>query len=1030
MNLASKQLSESASKETAAKQVICLAVIPKAGFKIDADLVQFPLYWLEIQDMIEREAFIDSPLGQALKNVLIDPLLEELWFSLGGKRKSWITRWTQEGFRWFAERQFLPGVTDNLARTVEEALHLKGLPDSIKVASGSGFLFAFRSEADQQEIEERGTYNFFHPLTDRFKVHDITGLYNRYLGFPAVHLPEHAEYEEIKLDLNDDQLLELSRQRLLALNLKEMQAIKAHYQKPELAKTRKAEGLPAWPTDVELEVIAQTWSEHCKHKIFSARIKHSERTRKGSEKAEIESLYKTFIQGPTYELMKKRKDLLSVFEDNSGVVAWNDSHAVCFKVETHNSPSALEPYGGALTGILGVNRDVLGTGLGAKPIFNTDIFCFAYPSAILARRPKLLPPETIIQGVRRGVEDGGNKSGIPTVNGAVCFHDGYRAKPLVFCGTGGILPLKLPEQTAISRLKSKSAIEKHTESGDLIVMVGGRVGKDGIHGATFSSEALHEGSPVTAVQIGDPFTQKRVLDFVLEARDLGLITGITDNGAGGLSSSVGEMARITNGAELKLDDIPLKYPGLSDYEIVISESQERMTISTSDLKALKNLAEKYSVECTECGTFNSDGYFKISKHGKTVAFLDLDFLHKGVPVLELESEWQEDKRSDSIAAEIEDLKACLLSLLSHPNICSREQIIRQYDHEVQGRSVIKPLMGASQKAPSDAAVISPVLGEKAGLAVSNGLCPALSDHDPHLMALCAVDEAIRNAVCVGADPESLVLLDNFCWPDPVESERNTQGKRKLAQLVMCCRGLADAVRAYSTPLISGKDSMKNDFDDSTIRLSIPPTLLVSAMGRVPDIDAALTMEWKSAGDLIYVLSAASLGFAASTLAEILDWSPASLPDINCINAAHMYREIHNAIKAGLLKSAHDLSEGGLGVALSECCIGSNLGAHILTHRMASAAAACVKESDPLTRELLTRLDFALFAEGPARILVSIAAENQKEFESIFEAFSCIELGRVTQESRLRFTNAQQEEVFNVEVSELLDAWQTLLPFDD
>jgi phosphoribosylformylglycinamidine synthase len=797
-----------------------------------------------------------------------------------------------------------------------------------------------------------------------------------------------------------------------------MRAIKKHFEAEDTRKLRQENKMPVWPTDVELEVIAQTWSEHCKHKIFNAKINHKE---PGKPPAEINSLYKTYIQGPTYELMKKRDDLLSVFEDNSGVVKWNSDWAVCFKVETHNSPSALEPYGGALTGILGVNRDVLGTGLGAKPIFNTDIFCFAYPSSLLAQRPKLLPPETIIQGVRRGVQDGGNKSGIPTVNGAIYFHDGYRAKPLVFCGTGGILPIKVA---------GVSGIDKHTQSGETIVMVGGRVGKDGIHGATFSSEALHEGSPVTAVQIGDPFTQKRVLDFVLEARDRGLITGITDNGAGGLSSSVGEMARITNGAVLELDHIPLKYPGLSDYEIVISESQERMTISTKDFAALKQLADKFNVECTDVGTFTTDGFFKVTRERKAVALLDLKFLHKGVPTLELESEWSKSPRANKAAlAPVDDLKTALLELLSHPNVCSREQVIRQYDHEVQGSSVVKPLMGPNQKGPCDAAVITPLLGQKEGLVVSNGICPQLSEHDPHLMALCAVDEAIRNAVCVGADPKSITLLDNFCWPDPVQSSQNTEGKRKMAQLVMTCQGLAKAVHSYGTPLISGKDSMKNDFDDGVVRLSIPPTLLVSAMGKIENAEDALTMEFKTEGDLIYVVSAASLGVTASLLAELLEWNVDMLPNIDAANAAQMYGHIHAMVKKGLLKSAHDLSDGGLGVALSECCIGANRGALLLTHRMSSAAAACIKDSDPLTREMLTRLDFALFAEGPARLLVTVDPANKQVWENEMAPFSCIEIGRVTNEARLKFVNSDQQEVFSVDVTELLEAWEAMLPFD-
>ncbi|MBY0356501.1 MAG: hypothetical protein K2W82_00755 [Candidatus Obscuribacterales bacterium] len=996
MNVAANKIvSETAEPEKSA--LIALAVIAKDGFKNAADVVEFPIYWILID---KNEETIDSSiLKQALAEVLADSLLENLWSSFGGQRQEWQTVFKAAGFGFYAERQFLPGVTDNLARTVEEALHLKGVPPSIKVASGRGFLFKKKQSA------EEGMYKFFHPLADRFKIHDLAEGEIKFLQFPAVHLPEVKEPEIISLDLNDQELVELSKNRLLALNLAEMQAIKKHYQ-----------GLNKWPTDVELEVIAQTWSEHCKHKIFSAKISYRDKEKKTT----IDSLYKTYIQGPTYELMKKRDDLLSVFEDNSGVIRWTEEQGVCFKVETHNSPSALEPYGGALTGILGVNRDVLGTGLGARPIFNTDVFCFAYPSESLAKRPKLLPAETIIKGVRKGVQDGGNKSGIPTVNGAVVFHPGYRAKPLVFCGTGGILPLTVA---------GKSGVEKHTKIQDRIVVVGGRVGKDGIHGATFSSEALHEGSPVSAVQIGDPFTQKRVSDFVLEARDRGLITGITDNGAGGLSSSIGEMARITNGATLILDNVPLKYPGLSDYEIVISESQERMSISTDRPEELLALAKKFNVEACDLGEFEKHGYFKILRSGKTVAMLDLQFLHKGAPRLELEAEWQGPASlPEKIGAENSSYKTMLLALLSHPNVCSRESVIRQYDHEVQGGSVVKPLMGRNQKAACDAAVIKPILDRPEGLVVANGLCPQLSKYDARLMAQCAVDEAVRNAVCVGANPKSLVLLDNFCWTDPVFTDKNPEGKFKLAQLVRACQGLADSVYAYGTPLISGKDSMKNDFDDGVVRLSIPPTLLVSAMGKIDDAAQVVTMEFKNPGDLIYIVSAASLGFAGSLVADIAGWDSANVPEIDPQEAALLYEQTHEAIKAGLVQSAHDLSDGGLGVALAECCIGSELGARLQAEKISTAAAACIPDSNVLAAELKKRLDFALFAEGPARLLVSVKPENKAAWEQIMQGISCVQIGSVESSAALVFTSAEDKVLFSVELAEMLGAWETLLPF--
>lgn len=904
LNSISKQGISSLLNPPAFKEPLCVMVVPRGltSSGAVADLIkELPLYWVS-SEKSPQEMLADSNLTSALKEILADPLLEEVWFSLPTERKTWTEKFQNK--TWFCERQFLPGVTDNLARTVEEALRYN--VGVFKVASGQALLFDDRFSS-KIEVEHYCRYRHFHPVTDRFRVHNLRDSEEQFLGFPEVHLPATPEPEVVSLDLSDQELEALSKKRTLALTLKEMKAIRSYFEQEAVKNFRQLEKMPQWPTDVELEVIAQTWSEHCKHKIFNASITDRVATLASAKagnpsnlsalpRAErtITSLYKSYIQAATKKLAEKRDDLLSVFVDNAGVVKWNDEFAVCFKVETHNSPSALEPYGGALTGILGVNRDILGTGLGAKPIANTDIFCFAHPdTANLPNRPTMLPAGSIVQGVRKGVQDGGNKSGIPTVNGAVFFHPGYRAKPLVFCGTVGLLPLEAAGQCAY---------KKHTVSGDAIIMVGGRVGKDGIHGATFSSEALNEDSPVSAVQIGDPFTQKRVLDFILEARDLGLVSGLTDNGAGGLSSSVGEMAQITGGATLELDQIPLKYHGLADYEIVISESQERMTLSSKKIDELRRLALKHSVELTVVGTFTESGYFKITRKGKPVALLELEFLHDGAPRLELESEWQPSQVQEQIGPEPggAQIRATILSLLAHPNICSRETVIRQYDHEVQGASVIKPLMGPLQKAPCDGAVIQPLPDKNEGLSVTNGLCPQLSEFDPYLMAQSAADEAIRNAVCVGTDPSTISILDNFCWPDPVASAANSDGKRKLAQLVRACEGLYDAVLAYGAPLISGKDSMKNDFDDGTIRLSIPPTLLVSAIGKVPDINKVVTMEFKSAADKIYLVSAGRLGLAGSAYADINGWQSQQTPSFKVEDAAAAYKTIFRAVQAGLL----------------------------------------------------------------------------------------------------------------------------------
>lgn len=1059
---ANSEIGMESTSSAAQAEVLSFAVIGQ-------DEKDIPVYWIKYDSNSTGEQQLISTLNE----ILVDPVFQSAAVLKDGNLNDLFQSFTRRGFRWLALKQFLPGVTDNLAHTIAEALKLKGLKSIIGVASGSAHLLENEVKsvdgsttvklAKTDDVQSLAQYKLFHPLVERLLVIDLesggTGV--TLPGFPDVLSAKTKPPETIELSgLSDAQLLQMSKDRLLALTLEEMQAIRDYYERSDVSETRAKLNLPKAPTDVELEVIAQTWSEHCKHKIFSAKITYAEKKNSSDDAAkplEIDSLYKTFIKGATRELQPRRPDLLSVFEDNSGVVKWNEDTAVCFKVETHNSPSALEPYGGALTGILGVNRDILGTGLGAKPIFNTDIFCFAHPDSQLVDRPKMLPPAAIPSGVRKGVQDGGNKSGIPTVNGSLFFHDGYRAKPLVFCGTGGILPIKR---------EGVNLYEKHTKPGDRIVMVGGRVGKDGIHGATFSSESMHEGSPVTAVQIGDPFTQKRVIDFVLAARDNGLISGITDNGAGGLSSSVGEMATFTGGATIDLDQVPLKYPGLDDWQIVVSESQERMTISTSQVAELQDLAEAYNVEVSDIGEFHNRGYFEIKRGEKSVGVLDLKFLHDGYPRLDLTAEWYpmtESEMSATIkshggnptalstktlknAAARVDEDSCnvqLQVLLSHPNIASKEFLIRQYDHEVQGASVVKPLMGLTQSAPCDAAVIKPVLGSPEGLAVSNGMCPQWSIHDPYLMAVSAVDEAVRNAVAVGADPETICVLDNFCWPDPVKSEKNPDGDYKLGQLVRTCQGLYDICIEYGAPLISGKDSMKNDFDDGVVRLSIPPTLLVSAIGKMPDSLKAITMQFKQAGDLIYLLSAGTSSLTGSHYEALFSSAKTALPDIDMKSAHRLYKTLFQTIQNGLVNSAHDTSEGGLAVALAECCIGSGLGANITFEDLLKATDKSFETINKYRKangknvlenisDTSAKAALALFGEGPATLLVTVSPRNVAAWEEIWNDSEIVveHIGTVSGDARLLIASQSGDEHgINLTTAQLKSSWTAPLPFD-
>ena len=618
--------------------------------------------------------------------------------------------------------------------------------------------------------------------------------------------------------MSDAQLTDLSAERLLALSLAELHAVRDYYRAPAVRRLRREAGLGDAATDVELEMLAQTWSEHCKHKIFNATIEY----RAGSRVETIRSLFDRYIRATTREVDPGDGFLRSVFHDNSGVIEFDSETLLCFKAETHNSPSALDPYGGAITGIVGVNRDIIGTGRGARPLFNTNVLCFAPPSLDDVPRG-LLPPRAVLEGVHRGIVDGGNQSGIPTVAGAVLFDPSFVGKPLVFCGTGGLMP---------ARLRGAPSWEAEPRAGDLAVMVGGRIGRDGIHGATFSSLALDESSPLSAVQIGDPITQKKMSDFLLEARDRGLYRAITDNGAGGLSSSFGEMARACGGVRLELERAPLKYHGLEPWEILLSESQERMSLAVppEHYGALAELARRREVEVTALGEFTAEGTVEVRYANRLVALIDLEFLHEGLPEMVLQARWEPPRAAPSAPPPAPAPGAVLPRLLADPNIASKETLVRQYDHEVQALTVGKPFVGKCMDGPSDGAVLQPRPDSLRGITVTHGICPWYSAWDTYDMAMCAVDEAVRAHVACGGDPDRMAALDNFCWPDPIAGPDNPDGAHKLAQLVRAARGLRAACLAYKLPLISGKDSMKNDAVVDGRRISVLPTLLVSVLG--------------------------------------------------------------------------------------------------------------------------------------------------------------------------------------------------------
>jgi len=600
------------------------------------------------------------------------------------------------------------------------------------------------------------------------------------IGNEAEPPSPHLRPYELKIihwpirDLDDDGLIALSKKKDLFLNLLEMQTIQKHY--GELGRE---------PTDVELEMIAQTWSEHCVHKTLKSSVDMTIDNRQ----IHFDNLLKETVFKTTEELNKSW--CISVFADNAGVVEFDEDSAVCFKVETHNRPSALDPYGGSATGIGGVIRDPMGTGLGARPIANTDIFCFGLPDKKLEDVPKgVLHPRRIMKGVVAGVRDYGNRMGIPTVNGAIYFDDRYTANPLVYCGNIGIM--------------DKNKCFKNPQAGNVIIVVGGRTGRDGIHGATFSSgEITHEYETIFshAVQIGNPITEKKMLDVLLQANEAGLYEAITDCGAGGLSSAVGEMGKEL-GAEVDLEKVPLKYAGLNYNEIWISEAQERMVIAVKpeNLKAIMKIFDDENVEATAIGKFTNDKKLILRYNGQHVAEMNMDFLHDGVPRYSRKAIWKTPELSEPSIAEKHNYNDELLKILSSYNVASKEWVIRQYDHEVQGSSVVKPLTGVNNDGPSDAAVIKPKFNSDRGVAISCGMNPLYGDIDPYWMALAGIDEAIRNLICVGGRIDRVALLDNFCWGNCTKAET-------FGPLVRAAQGCYDGAIAFDSPFISGKDSL-------------------------------------------------------------------------------------------------------------------------------------------------------------------------------------------------------------------------------
>lgn len=889
---------------------------------------------------------------------------------------------TPKDFDWALEIGFLPGVTDNIGHTAQELLSLAGAVNDNECYSSR--LYFISGDATKEDVEHLAA-SLSNKLIQRAiiksrKEFDKDG--GMGTAIPKVVLANKgAVADEIDLEVGDAELTKIgqdgikdtdgSRRGPLGMSLLYMQAVRDYF---------KTEGRK--PKDIEIETLAQTWSEHCKHTIFASPIDEIK-----------DGIYRHFIKRATQEIRTKRgKDdfCVSVFSDNAGGIIFDDQYLITDKVETHNSPSALDPFGGAITGIVGVNRDCIGFGKGAKPVINRYGFCLADPrSKPEYYRDKnktisVLSPETIMNGVVHGVHVGGNCSGIPTPQGFVYFDDRFVGKPLVFAGTIGLIPREINGQPGH---------EKKARPGDKIMMIGGRVGRDGIHGATFSSVALDEGSPATAVQIGDPITQKKFSDAIVkEIRDLGWYTAITDNGAGGLSSSVGEMGEQSGGFHIELERVPLKYPGMAPWEIWISESQERMTLAVppENTKKIIDFLARRGVEATVIGTYTDNGRAHITWHGETIMDMSMEFLHDGVPETPLKTTYTPGGADEPALPEPKDYAKTLCDMMGRLNICSKEFIAVQYDHNVQGSAVLGPLQGPG-RVFADATITKPVLTSSKGVVLSQGLFPRYSDIDTYHMAACGLDMAVRAAVAAGADFQHLALLDNFCWCSSDEPER-------LGQLRRAAEAIYALATEYGTPFISGKDSMFNDFKGfdrhgKPVKISAPPTLLASSIGVIPHVDQAISLAPKAAGDRLYLLGETKDELGAGEYYDHLGHLGRNVPQVHVGANRILYELYSQAARQRLIASAIAIGYGGLGVALAKKAIAGQTGLDVdLSH-------------------IALRADKALFSESAGRILVSVAPQNAKAFEKHFRRYHYLQaIGSVAYTKKLNIYNILEADI--------------------
>jgi phosphoribosylformylglycinamidine synthase subunit PurSL len=969
---------------------------------------------------IIRVLTIDADLtSDQLESIRTDlftnPVTEESSFTPLANNFDWIL--------WVGLR---PGVRDPAGSTAIEAIEdLLGIGFKDDESVYTSKIYQIKGNVTKDDVETIAREILANDIIQQWKIYTIPA-HTDYIGIDVEEWDDHKgigmNIPKVAIDnlpqvrtfsiKTDEELQSLSRERNLALQNSDIPVIRNYFLQEDVLEKRKAFGLDL-PTDVELEYISQARSDHCNHNTFRGLFRYHDMVT--HHKETVDNPFQTCIEAPTLQIQEKQDWVISVLWDNAGVGRFDENYYYVITGETHNSPSNIEAYGGAITGIVGIYRDPLGTGKGSKLVLGTYGFCVG-PRDYHGELKPHLHPRRLLDGVIEGVRDGGNKSGIPTPFGQILFDHSYMGKCLVYVTAMGIMP---------ATVDGASSHLKRTNPGDLIVMCGGRVGKDGIHGVTAASETYSETTPAGHVQIGDPYTQKKMHDFLLEARDEGLIEFITDNGGGGLSSSIGESARWSNGCHVNLEKVPRKYEGLDPWEIWVSESQERMTVAVrpDNIDRFMELSTQHAVETTVIGQYNDSGYLHLAFNKTSCAYISMDLLKSSFPQWTFDAEWLPPSSrglKEPVWDEPEDAGSLLKAMLKRPNICSKNWVQRQYDHEVQGGSIIKPLVGKNRDMVSDAIVVRPVLGSQRGIALTQAINPFYSLIDTYHMIAVTIDEAVRRCIAVGGDLSCIGGVDNFCWPtiiyDPV---KNPDGKYKAAQLVRACWALRDYTRAFEIPLLSGKDSMYTDgeVEGSSGRIekiSGLPTFQFTATTLVKDIRKCVTMDVKMPGDFVYIIGETRDELGASEYYLMMDWVGCNVPIVDSKKVLPLYQAINKAIQNGLLASCHAIGRGGLGVHLALSAIGGNLGMDI--------DLGSVPVEKTLSNTGL------LYSESAGRFIVTIDPTKKKAFEEIMNGLNYACIGKVADSNIMHVSGIDGKAILNEALADLQNAWKE--PFGD